>query len=218
MQSINKIVYTYLFNWSLVDLQCYVSCRCTQSDSVIHTYASILVQTPFHYNVALNRHSSVFLLQGRFASRLQAGLGAHPLPLCFPIVCASSDSGLSFMHTVLTPAPGARPGRSLPGQLGECARHPRPHPKYVILKLWPYETPETPGIFLRPGGEITPLVTSQWVSTGGWCGLSHTGHPRCGAGCLGNLLPPVFPLTEAKGRDLGQNPGFPGAVPKATNY
>ena len=137
-----------------------------QRDSVIHTCASILVQTLFHYNVALNRHSSVFLLQGPFASRLQAGLGAHPLPLCFPIVCASSDRGPSFMHKVLTPAPGARPGRSLPGQLGECARHPRPHPKYVILKLWPYETAETPGIFLRPGGEITPPVTSQWVSPG----------------------------------------------------
>ena len=73
-----------------------------QSESVIHTCASILVQTLFHYNAALNRHSSVSLVQGRFASRLQAGLGAHPLPLCFPTVCASSDSGPSFMHTVLT--------------------------------------------------------------------------------------------------------------------
>ena len=68
----------------------------------VHTCASILVQTLFHYNAALNRHSSVSLLQGHFASRLQAGLGAHPLPLCFPTVCASSDSGPSFMHTVLT--------------------------------------------------------------------------------------------------------------------
>ena len=123
-----------------------------QSDSVIHTCASILVQTLFHYNAALNRHSSVSLSQGRFAYRLQAGLGAHPLPLCFPTVCASSDSGPSFMHTVLTPAPGARLGWSLPGQLGKCARHPRPHPKYVTLRLWPYKTLETPGIFLRPGG------------------------------------------------------------------
>lgn len=132
-----------------------------QSDSVKHTYASILVQTLFHYNVALNRHSSVSILQALFASRLQAGLGAHPFPLCFPKVCASSDSGPSFMHKVLTPAPGARPRRSLQGQLGKSARHPRPHPKYVTLRLSPYKMPETPGIFLRPGGEITPLVTSQ---------------------------------------------------------
>ena len=44
----------FILYWSIVDLQCCVSFRCTESDSVIHTPISILFQILFPYRLLRN--------------------------------------------------------------------------------------------------------------------------------------------------------------------
>lgn len=57
-----------------------------------------------------------------------------------------------------------------------------------------------------PVSQSSEVLNESFLGTHGW------------AGCLTDLLPPVFPLPEAKGRDSGQNASFPGVLAKVTEY
>lgn len=120
----------------------------------------ILVQTLFHYNVALNTHSSDSLLQAHFASRLQAGLGAHPLPPLLPPRSALPPTvARPYAQGSSTPAPGEdQGGVSRDSWVSDKTPNVPPqicNPEAVTLR--DARDTRRPGL----GREITPLVTSQ---------------------------------------------------------
>lgn len=111
------------------------------------------------------------------------------LRLCFPSACVVtiSSTGLLALTTVacpprtwFSPQRLRKTWATSPWTVRwicKCATNPKPHPD---ISLWCCDPMSNRGVFLRPRGEITSLVTSQWVSPGGRWGCSHSGHPQCG--------------------------------------